>query len=227
MPDPPPPGPAPIGSDGAVSARGLLRGGYGLEMKPAADIAYCVTAHRSLIAALAPLTEADLRSPSLLPRYSRAHVVTHLANKARAHVWIFGGPLVGETRRLHPEGYDADRAADSGASRSGVELRADLTRSLQLLEVAWNGLDDAHWDHEAIMTAGPRTMTEVLRHHLRNVEVHHVDLDIGYRPRDWPARFVESELAKRLPGLPDRVDHAVLLAWLLGRSSPPDLQGPW
>jgi len=154
-------------------------------------------------------------------------VVTHLANKARAHVWVFGGPPVGETRRLHPDGYDADRAADAGATRSAAELRADLTRSFDLLETAWEGLDDALWDRQAIMTAGLRTMTEIIRHHLRDVEVHHVDLDIGYRPADWPASFVEAELPKRLRALPDRTDHAELLAWLLGRSPAPELRGPW
>ncbi|MEO8695079.1 MAG: hypothetical protein ABI658_16245 [Acidimicrobiales bacterium] len=69
-------------------------------------------------------------------------------------------------------------------------------------------------------------MVEIAAHHLRNVEVHHVDLDIGYQPRDWPEFFIEAELAKRLRALPDRANHADLLAWLLGRSPAPEL-GPW
>lgn len=196
-------------------------------MKPDADIDSCVAAHRALLAALGPLTDDNFRSPSLLPRYSRGHVVTHLANKTRAHLWIFGGPPVGEIRQLHPDGYDVDRAVDAGASRSASELRADLTQSFDLLQAAWESLDDALWTSNGIMTAGPRTMTEIVRHHMRNVEVHHVDLDIGYRPADWPANFVEGELPKRLRVLPDRADHAELLAWLLGRSPAPELQGPW
>jgi maleylpyruvate isomerase len=173
------------------------------------------------------LTDDDFEAPSLLPGYSRGHVVAHLANKVRAHVWVFGGPPAGEIRQLHPDGYDADRAADAGASRSADELRADLMHSFDLLQAAWAGLDDALWGCEGIMTAGPRTMTEIVRHHMRNVEVHHVDLDIGYGPADWPARFVEGELPKRLRVLPERADHAELLAWLLGRSPAPELRGPW
>jgi hypothetical protein len=53
-----------------------------------------------------------------------------------------------------------------------------------------------------------------------------VDLGIGYRVSDWPPIFVERELAKRLPSLPDRADHSDLLAWLLGRATAPDLE-PW
>ncbi len=70
-------------------------------------------------------------------------------------------------------------------------------------------------------------MVEVVAHHWRNVEVHHVDLDIGYTATNWPPDFVEGELAKRLRSLPDRADHAELLAWLLGRGTPPQLFGPW
>lgn len=195
-------------------------------MKPAADIVACRMSHRHLLADLAPLTDDDFRPPSLLPRYSRGHVVTHLANKTKCHVLLFGGPAAGEIRQLHPDGYDADLAADVGAGRSAAELRSDLEQSFELLEAAWDALDDALWDQQGIMTAGPRTMAEIITHHLRNVEVHHVDLDIGYRVSDWPPIFVEGELAKRLRSLPNRAEHTDLLAWLLGRAPAPEL-GPW
>lgn len=195
-------------------------------MRPDADLATCHASHRRLLGTLAPLADDDLRAPSRLPGYSRAHVVTHLANKTRAHARLFDGAAAGEVRRLHPEGHDADRAADAGADRSAAELHADLARSFTLLEAAWDALDDARWGCQGIMTAGPRSMTEIVGHHLRDVEVHHVDLDLGYRPSDWPAAFVERELAKRLRDLPARADAADLLAWLLGRSPAPEL-GPW
>jgi maleylpyruvate isomerase len=195
-------------------------------MKPHADVDTCRTSHRRLVAALAPLTDGDFRVPSLLPRWSRGHVVTHLANKTSTLVWLYGGPAEGEVRRQFPIGHDHDRAADAGATRSAAELRADLAHSFQLVEAAWDALDDELWDRRGIVTPGPRTMAEIVSRHLRDVEVHHVDLDIGYRVSDWPAGFVEGELAKRLRALPDRADHADLLAWLLGRAAAPEL-GPW
>ena len=39
-----------------------------------------------------------------------------------------------------------------------------------------------------------------LTRRLSEVEIHHVDLDIGYRVGDWPDSFV----AERLPGSPSR-----------------------
>src|SRR5687767_11469273 len=98
-------------------------------MRPAVTIDACRASHRRLLASLAPLTDDHLRGPSLLPRYSRAHVLTHLANKVEAHIWLFGGPAAGEIRRLHPEGYDPDVAAETGAGRPAVELYSDLQGS--------------------------------------------------------------------------------------------------
>lgn len=195
-------------------------------MRPAPLIDTCRSSHRQLLDSLERSTDDDVRQPSRLPGYTRGHLITHLTYKARAHVALFEGAAAGETRRLHPVGYDADAAATAGAARAAAVLHADLTASFALLEAAWDGLDDGLWDRPAIMMAGPRPLSEVVGHHLRNVEVHHVDLDIGYQVGDWPDAFVEAELTKRLAALADRADHAELLAWLLDRAPAPDL-GPW
>lgn len=195
-------------------------------MRPDAEIDACRASHRRLLAAIAPLEDGDFRAPSALPRWSRGHVVTHLADKAKALAWLLGGPAVGEVRRQFPEGHDHDLAAETGAARPAAELRTDLARSLDLAEVACDALDDGLWDRQGIVTPSLRPMDEIVRRHLRDVEVHHLDLDIGYRPADWPALFVEHELGKRLRDLPERADHADLLAWLIGRAAAPDL-GPW
>jgi maleylpyruvate isomerase len=196
-------------------------------MKPDDTIEACRVSHRLLLADLAPLADQDFRAPSLLPRYSRGHVVTHIANKVRAHVLVFGGPAMGEVRQLHPEGYDPDLSAELGANRTAAHLRSDLAQCFQLLEGAWDALEDALWDRQGMMVAGPRSMAEIVGHHLRNVEVHHVDLDLGYHPSDWPAILVERELTKRLQVFPDRAEHAEILAWFLGRGPAPELAGPW
>ena len=186
----------------------------------------CRSSHQAFLGSIARLRDDDLHAPSELPRWSRAHVIAHVINKTRAHVWLFGGPASGEVRHLYPDDHDQDRAAEIGAARSSAELRTDLHEAFARLEAAWDALDDSHWDCHGIMTAGPRTMTEIVSHHLRNIEVHHVDLGIGYEPSDWPPLFVDGELVKRLHGLPDRADHGDLLAWLLDRRDAPDL-GPW
>jgi maleylpyruvate isomerase len=195
-------------------------------MRPTASIAACHASHRRVLATLAGMTDDDFRLSSVLPRFSRGHVVTHLANTTRSHVRLFDSAAHGHVRELHPAGYDADRAADAGASRSGRELRADIAQAFGLLEDAWSSFDDTRWHCEAIMTAGSRTMAATVGHHWRDVEVHHVDLDAGYATAQWPPEFVHGELSKRIPDLARRADPAELLAWLLGRGEAPSL-GPW
>ena len=196
-------------------------------MRPTATIEACRQGHRRLLAGVARRSDDDLRAPTLLPRFSRAHVVAHVTAKSLAHVRLLEGAAAGEVRRVHPDGYDPDAVAARGVGRTASGLHADLARALAALEAAWDILDDDHWSRHGVMAAGPRTMAEIVGHHLRNVEVHHVDLDIGYLPSDWPAELVDAELPRRLRSLPGRAPDADLLAWLLGRAPAPELTGPW
>ena len=196
-------------------------------MRPTDEIGACVEGHRRMEAAVARLTDEDVRRPSLLPGWTRAHVLTHLADKTLTHVDLIEGAERNEVREQYPDGFaNAQAAVDVGAQRPAVELRADLARAFALLEAAWSRLGEQHWDRVGICVPGPRSMAEIVLRHLRDVEVHHVDLDIGYSPTDWPVFFVEAELGKRLPQLADRAPHSLLLAWLLGRGDAPEL-GPW
>ncbi|HEY5154224.1 MAG TPA: maleylpyruvate isomerase N-terminal domain-containing protein, partial [Acidimicrobiales bacterium] len=115
---------------------------------------------------------------------------------------------------------------EAGAGRAPQELRDDLRAACERLESAWRDLGDDGWEREGIVVSGPRTMAEIVFRRLREIEVHHVDLDAGYAPSDWSAVYVEGELDRRLRGLPDRADHRDLVSWLLGRGEPPDL-APW
>jgi hypothetical protein len=89
------------------------------------------------------------------------------------------GRAPAENDRPDEQHQFVDHAADTTARRSPSEVRLGLEQSFGLLEEAWDALDDAQWGRQAIMTAGVRSMVEIVSHHLRNVEVHHVDLGIG------------------------------------------------
>jgi len=55
----------------------------------------------------------------------------------------------------------------------------------------------------------------------REVEVHHVDLGLGYEPARWPGRLVELMLPDLLAGLPERAGRTALAARALDRSPAP------
>lgn len=62
-------------------------------------------------------------------------------------------------------------------------------------------------------------------HRLREVEVHHLDLGVGYGPENWPDEYVAWDLPNLLATVPERLsmraDRRNLLAWLTGRGPQP------
>jgi maleylpyruvate isomerase len=195
-------------------------------MQPDALIDLGCVGHRRFVQTVAGLRDTEFAGPSLLPAWSRADVVAWLALKSESHTHLFEGAAAGEVRQQFPDGYDQLAAIAREVAQGVPALRLRLGTALSDLEAAWERLPTASWSFETITSAGRRSMADVVARHLRDVEVHHVDLDAGYGPMDWPEQFVELELAKRLADLPGRTPHAALLAWLLGRAQAPDL-GPW
>ncbi|HVA51905.1 MAG TPA: maleylpyruvate isomerase N-terminal domain-containing protein [Acidimicrobiales bacterium] len=192
--------------------------------RPTELIDVCVASHERLLVTAARLSDRDLRAPSRLPDWSRAHVVAHLARNADSHAWLFAGAKIGESRRQYPEPGMRERDIETGSALERDALLTDLTRSCRELEAEWKGLDDDRWDFLAAVSPGPRTMAEILFRRLREVEVHHVDLDVSYNSSDWPEVYVEGELRRALHKLPDRAEHAALVEWLIGRAHAPALE---
>ena len=150
-----------------------------------------------------PPTDGWARQPSLLPGWTRGHVLSHLARNADAMVRALAGAARGDRIPMY-DGEDA-RAAEiqAGAGRPAAELAADVTESADRLEDTWSRLTDADWRREAVTRAGPVPALRLIGMRWREVEIHRVDLADGYGPGDWPASFV----APLLPSLldPERI----------------------
>lgn len=197
-------------------------------MRPSQLLDVGFAAHRRITRTIRCLADDEFEQPSLLPGWTRAHVIAWLALKSQSHVLLFAAQTagVGDSRGQFPDGYDQSEAIRAELARGPAGLRDGLDVALAELENAWDQLPGHLWTAKSVTSAGRRSMIEIVGRHLRDVEVHHVDLDAGYSPAEWPAEFVDLELGKRLRDLPGRTDSPVLLAWLLGRSPAPDLR-PW
>jgi len=200
---------------------------------PAAAVDLCVDAHRRLLDSISGLTDDVAHRPSHLPGWTVGHVLTHIARNADGHTRRLEGALRGDDVARYPGGSaQRGREIEEGASRGAAELVADVGESATRLQRAWVRSADAGWPNAAFMGADHWPTNESPLRRLREVEVHRVDLGMGYRPEDWPDVYVRWELSEVVRDLPRRVgragDESRLLAWLIGRAGEPEVDlKPW
>ncbi|MEH0842311.1 maleylpyruvate isomerase family mycothiol-dependent enzyme [Micromonospora sp. CPCC 205711] len=194
------------------------------------------------------LDAADLAAPSLLPGWTRGHVLAHLARNADGFVNLLTSARTGE--RIPMYASIAARSADieAGAARPVAAHLDDLHRSAERFTEAVAAMPVEAWAATVETRRGPWQAALLVWGRLRELEVHHVDLAAGYRPADWPAAFAQHLLHEVGAGLAGRDDAppmvlrpddgpqefivgdperapriagpaAELAAWLIGRSS--------
>jgi maleylpyruvate isomerase len=144
--------------------------------------------------ALGGLTDEQARGDSLLPGWTRGHVLTHLARGADGDRRCAEGAARDEVLAKYPDGMEG-RAADieAGAGRPAPALLADLDAAQRGLVDAWHALPDDAWDRLGDTPTGLRSMIEIVTSRRRELLVHLVDLDIGVDPRDLPADYLAGD----------------------------------
>ena len=154
------------------------------------------------------LTDDDLHEASALPGWTRAHVLTHVAQGADSRTRLLRAAQAGRIGQQYPSEQARAEAIDAGARRPGGVIRADLERAIQECLTAIREHPSQLWDAPAIwLGGGSRPVRGVLPGLRRELEYHHVDLAAGYQPADWPDDFVATELS-RVTALMDRRDDA-------------------
>ncbi len=205
-----------------------------LDDNPTLAIELAHASHARIEATVSQLDDDAVRRPSSLPDWTLGHVLSHLARNAEGHVRRLEGALRGEDIPRYPGGTaERDAGIAAGATRSARAIASDLKEMNRAIERAWDKCLSAGWPHSDFMGGDhwPTTASPVRR--LREVEMHHVDLGLGYAPSDWPDPYVEWELPQLLGTLPARLataqDRAELVAWLSGRRAGPPLVdlAPW
>jgi len=148
-----------------------------------------------VLATVEALPDDAFPRPSRLPGWSRAHVAAHLAASADSRVRLLAAARAGEVGRQYDGEEGRRRGIEAGAARPPGEIRAELRAAFdRLLEaVARHPADrwDApgHW-----LEAGEYPVRRAVPSMWREAELHHVDLDAGYGPADWPDTFVRGQL---------------------------------
>lgn len=190
-----------------------------------------------------------LAQPSILPGWTRGHIVTHLARNADGLRNLLHWARTGERTPMYPSYEVRNSQIELGAGRPLSEQLADLHgASARFLEAA-EQLDDGQWDATVETVQGqslPARQVPWMR--AREVWVHLGDLDLGLEASPlpdpvahalledvarWRDRTTSERVTLRAPGMPDlsfggsRDQQPVqisgsapeLVAWLTGRSS--------
>lgn len=177
------------------------------------------------------ITGADdsvARRPSLLPDWTVGHVLTHLARNAATMCRRVEGAMRGEVVEQYVGGA-AGRVAEieAGAARDARQIIDDAVQCAVRVDQLFADLPHDCWARPVKTVRGGEHPVAVLPYRRwREVEIHLVDLGMGFTSNDWPPELVDRMLPNLVTGLPDRADSRELAAWLLGRGSPPHLQ-PW
>ena len=185
---------------------------------PAPDSAEIEAATSRLLATAATLSDADVLAPSRLPEWSRGHVLTHIARNADSLVNLLTSAATAVPHPQYASKEARDTAIDAGAARPAAEQVADIEASHRRFEDAVSAMPPGGWQHDVRWLSGEtRPATKILDARLREVAIHHIDLDGAYTASDWSSQFALRILVSVLPAFEVRGPASALAIWVLGR----------
>jgi len=199
--------------------------------------------------------DGEMGTPSLLPGWTRGHVLAHIARNADSLVNLLLWARTGIETPQYPSTLVRDADIEAGAPRPLAEQLADNETAANRWLALARTTPAESWSATVRTRQGkPIPATEVIWMRLQEIEIHHVDLAADYQPSDWPKDFRARLLPRAAADLTGNHDVASfeirstdtdfaatigtdsagrtisgpsssLLAWLLGRSPGADLTG--
>ncbi len=165
----------------------------------ARDLASVRDATERLLSAVGKLDNASVTQSSRLPGWSVGHVLAHLARNADALVNVLEG------RPMYEAGGAREADIERDAPRPLDVQLADVRESAARFQDA--AAAPADWSRTVTLRNGVTdSASAVPFRRWAEVDLHHVDLGVGYELEDLPAEFAEREtdfLAARFAGHPD------------------------
>lgn len=183
-------------------------------------------ATRRLIRSADGLADEQYAAPSALPGWSRAHVLAHLALNAEGLAGALTGVVEGRRVPMYTSQEARDDDIDELAGEEPAVVRARLLGGCTDLADALVAVPEDRSGTVIERSPGSdRTFTvaDVPSMRLREVEIHHADLAVGYDRSSWAPEFAAHVLdgaAARSPG--SFTAHATDLGreWRYGEGGP-------
>jgi maleylpyruvate isomerase len=141
-----------------------------------------------VVGAVQALSDTQLREPSALPDWSRAHVVAHLSRNAEALVRLVHWAATGEVTPMYPSPESRAQDIEATAQQPAAVLREELAATAALLDQRLSALDDAGWAGTVRSALGRElTAAGLPWMRVREVWLHAIDLDAGIGTAVFPA----------------------------------------
>jgi maleylpyruvate isomerase len=141
------------------------------------------------------IAEPDLRAPSLLPGWTRADVLAHLARSADAMRNLLIGARSGADRPAYGSAEARAAGIEQSAKQKPKDLAEDVAAAAMAFRTVTRQLPDEAWRYQVEILGSARFPAgQLLTRRLVEVELHHTDLGLAYTPADWPAAFTAMDL---------------------------------
>lgn len=173
-----------------MSAQTGADGGDRAGFDPGPALAEVETATEHFLASAARLDDDTVRQPSLLPGWSRGHVLAHVARNADGLVNLLTWARTGVESMPYASRATRDDDIESGSGRPLAEHLQDLQDSAARFAAAVAEVPADRWDVPVRWNdTTERPARAVLAARLREVEIHHVDLGLDHTPAHWHEDF--------------------------------------
>jgi maleylpyruvate isomerase len=204
----------------ALRARQGAGARYDAAAAPATELGWARRGTAFFARKLRELPDAALPGPSLLPGWTRAHVVAHVGYNARALARLVEWARTGVEMPMYESAEARLAEIELGSTLPPRALRNLFDHAEVHLNVEWRDLTDDQWG--AIVGGTAIRDTPWLR--AREIWIHAVDLDNGGSFLDFPADLLDRllpELAAEagLAGVPEAGAPADIARWLAGRGA--------
>jgi maleylpyruvate isomerase len=148
-----------------------------------------------LLAAADRLTDDDLRAPSTLPGWTRAHVLGHVARNAEALTRLATSARTGVPTPMYADREQRAREIETSAELPPTTLRQELKSTAADLEEHLSALDDTAWQARVRSALGRDIpAAEIPWMRVREVWLHAIDLAAATTFADLPAALTETLL---------------------------------
>jgi maleylpyruvate isomerase len=159
--------------------------------RPEQALEWVADGTRRLTGALGKLTDAELDEPTLLPGWSRRHLLSHVANNATALRNLVHWASTGEERPMYASSEQREADIMAGAGAPAAALRGLVSATAAALWADLDAMPAPAWSARIRTAQGvDRSAAEIPWMRVREVYIHAADLDAGIAFADLPAAFL-------------------------------------